>query len=105
MQFHDVYTNVGTSWHLWCNPVIGESSSALDSDAVHSSLGLLVSSDLRGRIFSSRRGEGPRAGKDAVLEGERQTGCRPGLLDRVCWELWGWKQERGAIWDFLSFLR
>lgn len=55
---------------------------------MHSALGLLVRSDLRQRIFS-RRGEGPGAGKDADLEGERQTGCGPGLLDRACWELEG----------------
>lgn len=51
-----------------------------------------------------RRGDGSRVGKDAVLEGERQTECGPGLLDRVCWEL-GVGREKGAICDFLSFTR
>lgn len=45
--------------------------------------GLLVSSDLGRRTYSSRRGDGPSPGKDAVLEGERQTGCG---LD--CWTGW-----------------
>lgn len=74
--------------------------------------GQLLSSDLQDRwvrISSSREGDGLGAVKDAILEGERQTGCGRDPWARcmyVCMLLGAREHRKGVkASDFLPFLK